>query len=33
MKRKFHKPEQIVKKLNEADAVIASCGTVEQAYR
>jgi putative transposase len=33
MKRKFHKPEQIVKKLREADAIIASGGTVEQACR
>ncbi len=33
MKRKFHKPEQIVKKLRDADAIIASGGTVEQACR
>jgi putative transposase len=33
MKRKFHKPEQIVQKLREADAIIASGGTVEQACR
>jgi len=33
MKRKFHKPEQIVKKLSQADAIIASGGTVEQACR
>jgi transposase-like protein len=33
MKRKFHTPEQIVKKLREADAIIASGGTVEQACR
>ena len=33
MKRKFHKPEQIVKKLREADAIIASGGTVDQACR
>jgi len=33
MKRKFHTPEQIVKKLREADAIIASGGTVEQACK
>jgi putative transposase len=33
MKRKFHKPEQIVKKLGQADAIIASGGTVDQACR
>jgi len=33
MKRKFHKPEQIVKKLRDADAIIASGGTVDQACR
>lgn len=33
MKRKNHTPEQIVKKLTEADAIIASGGTVEQACR
>ena len=33
MKRKFHTPEQIVKKLREADAIIASGGKVEQACR
>jgi len=33
MKRKFHKPEQIVKKLREADAAIASGTTVEQVCR
>ena len=33
MKRKFHTPEQIVKKLREADAIIASGGTVDQACR
>ena len=33
MKRKFHKPEQIVKKLSQADAIIASGGTVDQACR
>jgi transposase-like protein len=33
MKRKFHKPEQIVKKLREADAAISSGSTVEQACR
>jgi putative transposase len=33
MKRKFHKPEQIVQKLREADAIIASGGTVDQACR
>jgi len=33
MKRKFHKPEQIVKKLREADAIIASGCTVDQACR
>lgn len=30
MKRKLHTPEQIVKKLREADAAIASGSTVEQ---
>jgi putative transposase len=33
MKRKFHKSEQIVKKLREADAAIASGSTVEQVCR
>jgi len=33
MKRKFHKPEQIVKKLSQADAIIVSGGTVDQACR
>ncbi len=33
MKRKFHTPEQIVKKLREADAAIASGSTVEQVCR
>jgi len=33
MKRKFHTPEQIVKKLREADATIASGSTVEQVCR
>jgi transposase-like protein len=30
MKRKFHTPEQIVKKLREADAAFASGSTVEE---
>lgn len=33
MKRKFHSPEQIVKKLREADAAIASGSTVEQVCK
>ncbi|NVM22217.1 MAG: transposase, partial [Desulfobacterales bacterium] len=33
MKRKFHTPEQIVKKLREADAAIASGSTIEQVCR
>ena len=33
MKRKFHKPEQIVKKLREADAALSSGSTVEQVCR
>jgi len=33
MKRKFHTPGQIVKKLREADAAIASGTTVEQVCR
>jgi putative transposase len=33
MKRKHHKPEQIVKILTEADAAIASGSTVEQVCR
>jgi putative transposase len=33
MKRKFHTPEQIVKKLREADASIATGSTVEQVCR
>jgi transposase-like protein len=33
MKRKFHTPAQIVKKLREADVAIASGSTVEQVCR
>ena len=33
MKRKLHSPEQIVKKLRQADAVIASGQTVEYACK
>jgi len=33
MKRKLHTPEQIVKKLRQADAAIASGSTVEQVCR
>ena len=33
MKRKLHTPEQIVKKLREADAALASGRTVEQVCR
>jgi len=33
MKRRFHTPEQIVKKLREADAAIASGSTIEQVCR
>jgi len=33
MKRRFHKPEQIVQKLREADAAIAAGSTVEQVCR
>ena len=33
MKRKLHTPEQIVKKLREADAAITSGCTVEQVCR
>jgi putative transposase len=33
MKRKLHTPEQIVKKLREADTAIASGCTVEQVCR
>jgi putative transposase len=33
MKRRNHRPEQIVKKLREADAAIASGSTVEQVCR
>ena len=33
MKRKFHTPEQIVKKLREADTVVASGSTVEQVCK
>jgi len=33
MKRKFHTTEQIIKKLREADAAIASGTTVEQVCR
>jgi putative transposase len=33
MKRKLHKPEQIVKKLREADTALSSGNTVEQVCR
>jgi transposase-like protein len=33
MKRNFHTPEQIIKKLREADAAMASGTTVEQVCR
>jgi len=33
MKRKFHTPEQIVKKLREADAAIVSGSSIEQVCR
>jgi transposase-like protein len=33
MKRRIHNPELIVKKLREADAIIASGGTIEQACK
>lgn len=33
MKRKTHSPEQIVKKLREADKIIATGGTVNQACK
>ena len=33
MKRKLHTPEQIVKKLREADAALSSGSTVEQVCR
>ncbi len=33
MKRKFHTSEQIVKKLREADATVASGSTVEQVCK
>jgi len=33
MKRKIHSPEQIVQKLREADTIIATGGTVEQACK
>jgi transposase-like protein len=33
MKRKLNTPEQIVKNLREADAIIAQGGTVEQACK
>lgn len=33
MKRKNHSPEQIVKRLREADKIIATGGTVEQACK
>lgn len=33
MKRKLHSPEQIVKKLREADAALASGSTIEQICR
>ncbi len=32
MKRKFHKPEQIIIKLREADAIMAQVGTVDQSF-
>jgi putative transposase len=31
MKRKYHTPEQIIKKLRQADAIVAQGGTVDQA--
>jgi len=33
MKRKFHTPEQIVKKLRQADGAIVSGSTIEQVCR
>ena len=33
MKRKFHTPEQIVKKLRQADSAIVSGSTIEQVCR
>jgi transposase-like protein len=33
MKRKYHTAEQIVKKLRQADALIASGGTLEQVCK
>ena len=33
MKRKSHTPEQIVKKLREADAALSSGSTIEQVCR
>jgi putative transposase len=33
MKRKLHTPEQIVKDLREADAIITQGGTVEQVCK
>ena len=33
MKRKFHAPEQIVRKLREADTALASGSTVEEVCR
>ncbi len=33
MKRKFHTPEQVVKKLQEADSAIASGSSIEQVCR
>ena len=33
MKRRIHNPELIVKKLREADEIIASGGTMEQACK
>jgi transposase-like protein len=33
MKRKIHNPELIVKKLREADEIISSGGTIEQACK
>jgi putative transposase len=33
MKRKLHPPQQIVKKLREADTIIAQAGTVDQACK
>ena len=33
MKRKFHTPEQIVKKLRQADSAMVSGSTIEQVCR